>query len=169
MIRRPPRSTLFPYSTLFRSPSVGFGRASARPGSSRRRRPAVAAPVQPPREQRQERQSSRKEEERDVGTHSREALEVVDELALVLRRPAPAVPRLHQERHDFLRARELLAEELLFTLHYPEEAPQRHPSARTLASRSSRPRPSPPSSPTPRPDPLPPDRPRCRSRNRFRR
>src|SRR3989454_6791506 len=26
MIRRPPRSTLFPYTTLFRSPSVLFGR-----------------------------------------------------------------------------------------------------------------------------------------------
>src|SRR5256885_10592434 len=25
MIRRPPRSTLFPYTTLFRSPSVHFG------------------------------------------------------------------------------------------------------------------------------------------------
>src|SRR5258708_12377453 len=29
MIRRPPRSTLFPYTTLFRSPSTGAG--SARP------------------------------------------------------------------------------------------------------------------------------------------
>src|SRR3712207_8395642 len=26
MIRRPPRSTLFPYTTLFRSPEIGFGR-----------------------------------------------------------------------------------------------------------------------------------------------
>src|SRR5256885_16377048 len=25
MIRRPPRSTLFPYTTLFRSPSIGMG------------------------------------------------------------------------------------------------------------------------------------------------
>src|SRR2546429_4207631 len=25
MIRRPPRSTLFPYTTLFRSPSAGYG------------------------------------------------------------------------------------------------------------------------------------------------
>src|SRR5258707_11973039 len=25
MIRRPPRSTLFPYTTLFRSPGLGFG------------------------------------------------------------------------------------------------------------------------------------------------
>src|SRR5258708_18326351 len=29
MIRRPPRSTLFPYTTLFRSASRGFGRAIA--------------------------------------------------------------------------------------------------------------------------------------------
>src|SRR5260221_7479577 len=27
MIRRPPRSTLFPYTTLFRSPAGGIGRA----------------------------------------------------------------------------------------------------------------------------------------------
>src|SRR2546422_8484132 len=27
MIRRPPRSTLFPYTTLFRSPALGAGRA----------------------------------------------------------------------------------------------------------------------------------------------
>src|SRR3712207_7282944 len=27
MIRRPPRSTLFPYTTLFRSPSAGFPRS----------------------------------------------------------------------------------------------------------------------------------------------
>src|SRR5256714_12221855 len=30
MIRRPPRSTLFPYTTLFRSPSVGTPLAPAR-------------------------------------------------------------------------------------------------------------------------------------------
>src|SRR5258707_10362297 len=30
MIRRPPRSTLFPYTTLFRSPPGAPGRASAR-------------------------------------------------------------------------------------------------------------------------------------------
>src|SRR2546426_6047659 len=29
MIRRPPRSTLFPYTTLFRSPHVGLGRHGA--------------------------------------------------------------------------------------------------------------------------------------------
>jgi len=51
---------------------------------------------------------------------------VLDELALVLRRPALAIPRLHEKRHHLLRARELLAEELLFTLHYPEEAAQGH-------------------------------------------
>src|SRR5256885_8550871 len=30
MIRRPPRSTLFPYTTLFRSPHLRTGRAAAR-------------------------------------------------------------------------------------------------------------------------------------------
>src|SRR3712207_8071606 len=32
MIRRPPRSTLFPYTTLFRSMSKGKKRSGARPG-----------------------------------------------------------------------------------------------------------------------------------------
>src|SRR3989475_4177255 len=30
MIRRPPRSTLFPYTTLFRSPALSAGRAARR-------------------------------------------------------------------------------------------------------------------------------------------
>src|ERR1043166_10183598 len=34
MIRRPPRSTLFPYTTLFRSHGVGAGRASTGPTGS---------------------------------------------------------------------------------------------------------------------------------------
>src|SRR2546422_8600695 len=38
MIRRPPRSTLFPYTTLFRSPRGGPRRATLRP--PRRRAPA---------------------------------------------------------------------------------------------------------------------------------
>src|SRR5690349_23944112 len=32
MIRRPPRSTLFPYTTLFRSPCAATSRARGRPG-----------------------------------------------------------------------------------------------------------------------------------------
>src|SRR5438552_12630662 len=40
MIRRPPTSTLFPYTTLFRSPSeAGTGRARADPRRSGRGRP----------------------------------------------------------------------------------------------------------------------------------
>src|SRR2546430_4786845 len=37
MIRRPPRSTLFPYTTLFRSPRSTMGRS-----------PAIAAPIPTP-------------------------------------------------------------------------------------------------------------------------
>src|SRR5436305_2932873 len=37
MIRRPPRSTLFPYTTLFRSALPGPGRAAAAGGPRRRR------------------------------------------------------------------------------------------------------------------------------------
>src|SRR3712207_6968462 len=44
MIRRPPRSTLFPYTTLFRSPAAAAGqlvrRGHAAPGAALRRRPA---------------------------------------------------------------------------------------------------------------------------------
>src|SRR2546425_8464595 len=35
MIRRPPRSTLFPYTTLFRSPAVRLPSGSVRPGQRR--------------------------------------------------------------------------------------------------------------------------------------
>src|SRR5688572_32621922 len=52
MIRRPPRSTLFPYTTLFRScrapsPAAAGRRSAAAPRScrSRRRRPARARPA----------------------------------------------------------------------------------------------------------------------------
>src|SRR3712207_7425136 len=44
MIRRPPRSTLFPYTTLFRSHRRHLGRADLRPG------PRVAHPPQPYRQ-----------------------------------------------------------------------------------------------------------------------
>src|SRR5476649_2366339 len=40
MIRRPPRSTLFPYTTLFRSPSTRAARADGSPPRSTTRRPA---------------------------------------------------------------------------------------------------------------------------------
>src|SRR2546430_12563983 len=54
MIRRPPRSTLFPYTTLFRSvrgPSAAASRTPGRPGTpvtgaaSRHRRSPLRAPV----------------------------------------------------------------------------------------------------------------------------
>src|SRR3712207_8165148 len=53
MIRRPPRSTLFPYTTLFRSGDVRAGRAGARPLPAHPRRghrapPAVLAAVDDP-------------------------------------------------------------------------------------------------------------------------
>src|SRR2546422_7296289 len=61
MIRRPPRSTLFPYTTLFRSPRPSRGRVHHRGEPLRRRaRPAgarLAAPVH-----RGERRATRSEE-----------------------------------------------------------------------------------------------------------
>src|SRR3989442_5243726 len=56
MIRRPPRSTLFPYTTLFRSRLAT--RADARPGQSPRRSPPPL-PVQPRRATAQDRKSTR--------------------------------------------------------------------------------------------------------------
>src|SRR5207248_7926762 len=40
MIRRPPRSTLFPYTTLFRSPGLESGRSNSDRDPARRRRRA---------------------------------------------------------------------------------------------------------------------------------
>src|SRR3712207_7084413 len=58
MIRRPPRSTLFPYTTLFRSPA---GRTCARPrcprsehGGAASPRPRAASPRSPPRRRSEE-------------------------------------------------------------------------------------------------------------------
>src|SRR5256885_11752837 len=52
MIRRPPRSTLFPYTTLFRSPTASCPRRLIRPRSN--------AALHPPRERRQgDRKSTR--------------------------------------------------------------------------------------------------------------
>src|SRR3712207_8039257 len=48
MIRRPPRSTLFPYTTLFRSPGTVTGAPPAsRPGRPGRRRVARPGPGRP--------------------------------------------------------------------------------------------------------------------------
>src|SRR5690242_20854880 len=48
MIRRPPRSTLFPYTTLFRSARAP-ARWGAAPAPSRERRPRTATFATPPR------------------------------------------------------------------------------------------------------------------------
>src|SRR2546422_9010368 len=47
MIRRPPRSTLFPYTTLFRSAPVGPGSDRTRPGRSHRSPPVPIGPTAP--------------------------------------------------------------------------------------------------------------------------
>src|SRR2546428_3215568 len=43
MIRRPPRSTLFPYTTLFRSPTSSATKSSGSAGASRTRRAGRAS------------------------------------------------------------------------------------------------------------------------------
>src|SRR2546421_9080105 len=48
MIRRPPRSTLFPYTTLFRSlPTPTFSASAARVGKEWRSRPALVEETSP--------------------------------------------------------------------------------------------------------------------------
>src|SRR2546429_6325810 len=43
MIRRPPRSTLFPYTTLFRSPGPGPNRSARNRSTRQRQRPSACA------------------------------------------------------------------------------------------------------------------------------
>src|SRR5256885_9658971 len=45
MIRRPPRSTLFPYTTLFRSLPYPLSCSPASPGHATRARPGCTAPI----------------------------------------------------------------------------------------------------------------------------
>src|SRR5258707_13624801 len=71
MIRRPPRSTLFPYTTLFRSPSR---RAASSPNTSPRLEMAASRPLRvmkPPRRPRRRRLRSNKP--RPVGKRRRRA------------------------------------------------------------------------------------------------
>src|SRR3712207_7734984 len=61
MIRRPPRSTLFPYTTLFRSDAAGAGRGARRPrepGCGRARRPLPRRHVRRPAAARSEEHTS---------------------------------------------------------------------------------------------------------------
>src|SRR2546430_11506939 len=59
MIRRPPRSTLFPYTTLFRSNAARLRDADPRePGAGRRPRPRVARHAPQPGEPRSEEHTS---------------------------------------------------------------------------------------------------------------
>src|SRR2546425_6227466 len=91
MIRRPPRSTLFPYTTLFRSPSTPSARASSR------RPPPFAPPPSSPRPfSRSEEHTSElqslaylvcrllleKKNERQHGVGTPDAAESPDQLAL---------------------------------------------------------------------------------------
>src|SRR2546422_3825707 len=57
MIRRPPRSTLFPYTTLFRSPTRRAGAASTSSSSTTRSRSRASS--KPRRRERTDRKSTR--------------------------------------------------------------------------------------------------------------
>src|SRR5256885_12239346 len=64
MIRRPPRSTLFPYTTLFRSQSdaggtILRGRITDRQAAQGRRRKPAAQPLERNRRRRRDRKSTR--------------------------------------------------------------------------------------------------------------
>src|SRR5256885_10041063 len=62
MIRRPPRSTLFPYTTLFRSISRGRAEGLRRGGEGGQARPEGGAPREPHPRHRQARREGRREE-----------------------------------------------------------------------------------------------------------
>src|SRR2546422_1896376 len=62
MIRRPPRSTLFPYTTLFRSPSVGVDEGDRDRGEAPAEQRAVGAPRLDPGPGEEARQRPRSEE-----------------------------------------------------------------------------------------------------------
>src|SRR2546422_8480927 len=81
MIRRPPRSTLFPYTTLFRSPQVAplVGEVSCRAEHAQRVHPQAHVPVELPVEQRPE--------------HHRQAFDPVEGAARGEREGRPRVGR----------------------------------------------------------------------------
>src|SRR5690349_25019907 len=66
MIRRPPRSTLFPYTTLFRSSRATPRRRRPRPGRGRRGSPATASGAARPRGRRSEEHTSELQSRRDL-------------------------------------------------------------------------------------------------------
>src|SRR5438132_4652165 len=59
MIRRPPRSTLFPYTTLFRSYALRGRRDAGRPRGTRRDQSRARAPARRARAARLDRKSTR--------------------------------------------------------------------------------------------------------------
>src|SRR3712207_7014735 len=75
MIRRPPRSTLFPYTTLFRSPRVfRAGRGNRLGGISRQLRQAARRPGNPPAEGNDDGDRSARSEEHTSELQSRQYL-----------------------------------------------------------------------------------------------
>src|SRR2546427_6656691 len=62
MIRRPPRSTLFPYTTLFRSARASPARTPEARGAARHARRRALEPVQPDRRPRAQGDAGRSEE-----------------------------------------------------------------------------------------------------------
>src|SRR5437899_1373632 len=76
MIRRPPRSTLFPYTTLFRSPAAARDRARPLPGRRPRPRHAVGGARRPARGVRPHR--PREGRERGAGARQARAAERAD-------------------------------------------------------------------------------------------
>src|SRR5690349_23383929 len=66
MIRRPPRSTLFPYTTLFRSSSPSASTSGTRAGCSPSRRGRTDGLPRLPREERSEEHTSELQSRRDL-------------------------------------------------------------------------------------------------------
>src|SRR2546422_8591691 len=99
MIRRPPRSTLFPYTTLFRSPGV-FERGATQPAGMHR--PSNAARLSP-------RAASRPARSEEHTSELQSRLHLVCRLLLekkkttamaqLLHKTAPIMKQLHHEKN----------------------------------------------------------------------
>src|SRR2546422_8513887 len=98
MIRRPPRSTLFPYTTLFRSPAISSRGSS---GSARSRRP-IRSPISGARPPKRLASSAVRSEEHTSELQSR--LHLVCRLLLEKkkkrRRKRPPYTELTQHTHE---------------------------------------------------------------------
>src|SRR5256885_12465161 len=94
MIRRPPRSTLFPYTTLFRSEEVRLLEFHPLLGRERHVDPVVRAPLGDERLRREERIDRRSEEHT---SELQSPCNLVCRLLLEKKKHSPSIPSQHSD------------------------------------------------------------------------